>query len=98
MLTTGQSFAANPLICKLEHYTRLSAEDRAGALRLCSERLLRVRAKDDLVQEGDEPRVIRFVVEGWAWRYKVLEDGRRQGLSLLLPGDVCDLNVFVLRE
>ena len=35
-------------------------------------------------------------MSGWACRYKVLEDGRRQIISFFLPGDLCDHNVFVL--
>lgn len=88
----------NPFLTKLEHYTRLSAEDRDGALRLWAERRQSFRARDDLVREGEDPRFVRLVVEGWACRYKYLEDGRRQVLGLLVPGDICDLNVFVLRE
>ncbi|WP_176556263.1 Crp/Fnr family transcriptional regulator [Rubellimicrobium rubrum] len=98
MRRTSQPSIHNPLIHKLERYTRLSADDRAGALRLFDERHQRYRAKDDIVREGDEPRVMRLVVEGWACRYKYLEDGRRQVLGLFIPGDVCDLNVFILRE
>ena len=41
---------------------------------------------------------MNLVQEGWACRYKVLEDGRRQIVGFFLPGDICDLNVFVLRE
>jgi CRP-like cAMP-binding protein len=90
--------STNALIRKLEHFTRLSDEDRAAALRLCTERVQQFRAKDDLVREGEEPRVVRVVLDGWACRYKYLEDGRRQVVGLFLPGDICDLNVFVLRE
>ncbi|EYD76942.1 cAMP-binding protein [Rubellimicrobium mesophilum DSM 19309] len=89
---------SNALIRKLEHYTRLSEEDRAAALGLCGERVQRFRAKDDLVREGEAPRVVRIVLDGWACRYKYLEDGRRQVVGLFLPGDICDLNVFLLRE
>ena len=88
----------NPLLRKLEHYTHLSSEDRAAVLRLCAESPQRYHAKDDLVHEGDEPRVIRIVTQGWASRYKMLEDGRRQVVGIFLPGDLCDLNIFVLRE
>ncbi len=98
MPKASQPAVPNPLIRKLEHYTRLSADDRAAALRLCGERIQRYRAKDDIVREGEDPRAIRLVVDGWACRYKYLEDGRRQVLGLFVPGDICDLNVFVLRE
>lgn len=90
--------ASSPFVQRLEHYTHLSAEDRALAQRLCSERLQRFAAKDDVVREGEEPRVIRLVIDGWACRYKHLEDGRRQVVGLFLPGDLFDLHVFVLRE
>eukprot|EP01031_Cornospumella_fuschlensis_P046493 gene46493-56931_t len=36
--------------------------------------------------------------EGWAARYKELEDGRRQILNILLPGDIFDLQVLVAAE
>lgn len=89
---------SNPLISRIGHYTRLSAEDRGAALRLWGQRNLRFEAKDDVIREGDRPKHVQIIVEGWACRYKHLEDGRRQIVSLLLPGDICDMNVFVLRE
>jgi CRP-like cAMP-binding protein len=36
------------------------------------------------------------VVEGFACRYKLLPDGRRQIVSYLLPGDLCDARMFLL--
>src|SRR6185436_17075798 len=34
----------------------------------------------------------------WACRYKVLEDGKRQIVGYVLPGDVCDLHVALLSQ
>ncbi|WP_336492907.1 Crp/Fnr family transcriptional regulator, partial [Methylobacterium nigriterrae] len=48
--------------------------------------------------EGDPPPHINLILEGWACRYKQLEDGRRQIVSFFLPGDLFDLHAFVLRE
>ena len=98
MPRSNQPSVPNPLIQKLERFTRLSAEDRLAVLRLSGERPQRYRTKDDIVREGEHPRVMRLIADGWACRYKYLEDGRRQVLGLLVPGDVCDLNIFVLRE
>lgn len=98
MTATTASRATNPLIRKLENYTRLSREDRAAAQRLWGERHARFRAKDDVLREGEEPRFVLVAVDGWACRYKHLEDGRRQVTSLFVPGDVFDLNAYVLRE
>src|SRR3546814_6799786 len=36
--------------------------------------------------------------EGWAARFKTLEDGRRQILNILLPGNIFDLQVLVAAE
>ena len=40
-----------------------------------------------------------FVLKtGMACRYRVLQDGRRKILTFLLPGDLCDLHVFLIKE
>ena len=56
------------------------------------------RARRDIIREGDTPHHVKLIVDGWAIRYKMLPDGRRQIVSFLLPGDLCDLNVFLLDE
>ena len=50
------------------------------------------------MREGDKPKDVHLILSGWACRYKQLEDGRRQVVSFFLPGDICDLNVFILKE
>jgi CRP-like cAMP-binding protein len=37
---------------------------------------------------------IMVLTEGWACRYRLLPDGRRQIVMLLLPGDVCNPDVL----
>lgn len=39
---------------------------------------------------------MRLVLSGFACRYKILRDGKRQIVALLLPGDFCDLHVAIL--
>jgi CRP-like cAMP-binding protein len=41
---------------------------------------------------------VKLILEGWACRYKMLEDGRRQIMAFLLPGDISDARIFVLRQ
>ncbi len=77
---------------------RLSSADRAYLTRAASERLRKFGPRVDIVREGERPKDVQLVVAGWACRYKQLEDGRRQVVSFFLPGDSCDLNVFILRE
>ena len=90
--------AVNPLIRKLEQFVRLSPADRAIVTRASSERLRKFAPRVDITREGDKPKDVHLILTGWACRYKQLEDGRRQVVSFFLPGDMCDLNVFILKE
>jgi CRP-like cAMP-binding protein len=53
--------------------------------------------REDVFGAGDAPRHVNLILEGWACRYVLLEDGRRQISAILLPGDLCDLGMSVLR-
>ncbi|WP_319844025.1 Crp/Fnr family transcriptional regulator [Terrihabitans rhizophilus] len=44
----------------------------------------------DLEVEGLSSRSLVLVLDGWACRYKQLEDGRRQIISLFVPGDLSE--------
>jgi CRP-like cAMP-binding protein len=87
----------NPLIRKLEKFTKLSEDDKraldqaTGQVRVC-------RSREDIICEGDCPEAVNLLIEGFACRYKQLEDGRRQIMAYFVPGDLCDINVFVLRQ
>lgn len=89
---------ADALIRKLEHFVRLSRDDREVLDRVAAQRVRKLGPHEQILAEGDNPKVIYLVLEGWACRYKHLEDGRRQIVGFFLPGDLCDLNVFILRE
>ncbi len=88
----------NRLIRKLERYVRLSNEDKATLRSAARDKIKRLRPREDVIREGEKPTNINLILSGWACRYKVLEDGRRQIMAFFLPGDVCDLNIFVLKE
>jgi CRP-like cAMP-binding protein len=85
------------LIRRLEVFTRLSSEDRA-ALERVTRNTTQVRARNDLISEGQRPTAVQLIVTGWACRYKMLPDGRRSIVAFFVPGDLCDVNVYVLRE
>ncbi|MBN9073121.1 MAG: Crp/Fnr family transcriptional regulator [Rhizobiales bacterium] len=89
---------AKALIRKLEHFVRLSSHDKEVLERAAQERQRNLGPHERIMTEGDKPKVVYLVLEGWACRYKHLEDGRRQIVGFFLPGDLCDLNVFILRE
>jgi CRP-like cAMP-binding protein len=85
-----------PLIRKLESIASLSREERQAIESLpVNGRLL--RARQDIFHEKDRPSQCCLIVDGWACRYKLLEEGRRQILSFHIPGDVPDLQSLHLR-
>lgn len=88
---------SNPLILKLQHGAELTNRDRARLETLTS-RSREVGPREDLIREGDKPDHVHLVLEGLAYRYKVLPDGKRQITGYLLPGDFCDLHVWILGE
>jgi len=46
---------------------------------------------ETIVVEGMSTNSIFIIEEGWAIRYRILENGRRQILNFMLPGDCFDL-------
>ena len=88
---------ANPLAAKLRNFAPLSDVDARELDRLCRD-VRSYRPKQDLIKEGDRPEVVFLLVEGWAYRYKILPDGRRQIMAYLVPGDLCDVHIFILRQ
>ena len=90
-------FGTGPAVAsKLEAFTKLSADDRQTLLNVTTNTRF-VDARRDLISEGDRPRFVHLVMDGWGARYKTLPDGKRQIVSLFLPGDFCDLNVYILK-
>lgn len=85
----------NPLVTKLSRVLELSPDDRDALSAACRD-VHRVDARRDIIGDGERPDRVHLILEGWACRYKILRDGQRQITALLLPGDICDLHVFVL--
>lgn len=85
------------LVRKLSRFTRLSEGDVEALKALFGSPRKRYCGREDVLVEGDRPRNVHVVVDGWACRYKHLPDGRRQVISLFLPGDMCEFNAHLLR-
>ncbi|MCR6671640.1 MAG: Crp/Fnr family transcriptional regulator [Devosia ginsengisoli] len=51
-----------------------------------------------LLSEGSHSAHLYTLLSGWAFRYKTLEDGRRQILNYMLPGDLVGLQGSVIGE
>jgi CRP-like cAMP-binding protein len=88
----------NPLAMKLEQFTKLDNEDRARLDGWAGHRQKTWAARTDIISEGDHVDHIHLVLSGLAARYKLLPNGERQIMAFLVPGDLCDLEVFILDE
>jgi CRP-like cAMP-binding protein len=79
-----------PLIAKLSRFVELAACERAHLEEIQAD-FVKVRPGTDIITAGHAYRHVCVLNRGMAIRYKVLHDGRRQVLSLVLPGDFVGL-------
>jgi CRP-like cAMP-binding protein len=59
---------------------------------------LRVEPGASFLREGAQSGHLYTVLNGWAFRYKMLDDGRRQILNYALPADMLGLQGTLMRE
>ena len=85
---------SNQLIRKLERLCALTPLDREALHSVLRRPLLNLPRGAELIREGASADDVRILLSGWAVRSTRLRDGRRQILSLLLPAEVCELNIF----
>src|SRR4051812_44308961 len=79
-----------PLIRRLESIAPVSVDERRAITALPI--LVReLKADADIVRDHDRPSQCCAILEGFACRYKVLPEGRRQIMSFHIPGDIPDL-------
>ena len=88
----------NPLQSKLEQFASFSDRERERLDELVSGRCQTFAPRQDILVEGQHVSTIHIVLSGLAARYKVLDEGERQIMAFLVPGDICDVEVFVLEQ
>lgn len=93
----GVAVRDHPLIRKLSIFTTLSAEEQKAVMEATT-KTISLQANDDIASRGEKVTGVKLLLEGFACRFKFLEDGRRQILAYLLPGDLCDLHVFLINR
>ena len=86
----------NLLTRKLERFAPLSVDERHLLDDVVKPTRI-VAAHTDIIREGHASQEVRLVLEGFACRYKLLKNGKRQIVAYLIPGDLCDMNVFILK-
>ena len=88
--------ARNPLVAKLSQFVQLSDQDVRLLESLCSPEE-RFRTGENIVVEGEKPRSAFVLTRGMAYRFRLMHDGRRQIITILIPGDFFDLHGFLLK-
>ena len=84
------------LIRKLESVTRLT-DDEKSALGRLPLHLRKLKARDDIGSEGDQPSYCCLLIEGMLHRYKSLPDGTKAVLAYHIPGEIPDLQTLFLQ-
>jgi CRP-like cAMP-binding protein len=87
----------NALLKRLRFYSDMTDADEAVLAQLAGQTREHLRGSE-IVSAGQMMASTLIMRKGWAVRYKTLEDGRRQILNVLLPGDIFDLQVLVAAE
>lgn len=88
----------NPWATKMEQFTRFSAEERRRLDELIAAKQQTFGAREDILAEGEHSDHCHVLLTGLACRYKILPDGERQITAFLVPGDLCDAEIFILSE
>jgi CRP-like cAMP-binding protein len=71
----------------------LLSEQETAFMESLQNNTVTVAKGQDFVEQGNDLRMTCVIMEGWAIRYKLLTDGRRQILSYALPGDIIGLHI-----
>jgi|CXWL01.1.fsa_nt_gi CRP-like cAMP-binding protein len=85
--STGHSVALGPDYCR-------GADDDE----LPSIGVTRFGANASIVRAGEPQHLVHVILSGWAYRAAQLENGRRQILTFLIPGDLVDIEALISPE
>ena len=77
----------NAFVRKLERFGTLDRDERDALDQLCAGAFA-CRADEEISRCG-QPGTIPLLLSGFAYRFRLLSDGRRQIHGLFLPGDLC---------
>ncbi len=88
--TLSDALDRHPFVARLLQLADLKAADLKRLDDIIDGELV-IRKRRDLIADGYEYRKLCFVKDGYAVRYKLLRNGKRQILNVILPGDVVGL-------
>ncbi len=86
------------LAAKLGSFSHFSDADARIMRDAGSGRIRKLRAGETLIHEGQRPECVYLVTDGWACRCNVGADGKRVITGVFMPGDLCDVGVYLLQR
>jgi CRP-like cAMP-binding protein len=87
----------NPLVSKLRRFADLDDREIHIVEGLSAD-INTIGIGEDILRQGDKPSTVTLMLHGLACRYKLTEDGNRQIVGVMVPGDLCDVHAFILNE
>jgi CRP-like cAMP-binding protein len=88
----------NPWTMKMEQFTRFSDKERQRLDDLIKAKQRKFKPREDIIADGAHSPYCHVLLKGLACRYKLLPDGERQIMAFLIPGDLCDAEIFILKS
>jgi CRP-like cAMP-binding protein len=88
--------SVDSLVLRLRHGVILTDREVRALRSLLHFAVRDVPVSVDLAAAGDRPTYVHVLLKGFACRYRLLEDGRRQIIAFMLPGDFCNLSEAAL--
>lgn len=85
-LKRAQPNASEHLARKFAEYVPLTREEQFKLRDLASD-VQHISRRHDLIVEGRKSDAVFLLTEGFLTRYRILRDGRRQVVSMIVPGD-----------
>ena len=90
MLTANRTVTSDPFLARLVR--REIPEDDVAALGGSYRAFFDVNAQSDIIAGEASSKQLHVLIKGWACKYRLMADGRRQILQIHLPGEICDLD------
>ena len=94
-MTLNPRFSLQPLVDKLQLWTTFGDADKAALLALPFT-VRHLKPAYHVVWDGDKPQYCCLLIHGFAYRHKIVRDGKKQIFSLHMDGDLIDLQNSLL--
>jgi CRP-like cAMP-binding protein len=88
----------NPWATKMEQFTAFTEAERGRLDAIIMANQRGFNPQEDVIADGAHSEYCHVLLTGLACRYKILPDGERQIMAFLVPGDLCDAEIFILKK